>query len=439
MEAAHASDLLKCTEPPIGSLLWLRASDATLRTTAAKRWGCAVSDKDLLIVEGAIGGWPPDVKSRAVEALSAARAERGLLPWVMSIGQAEARASEEAAKDAELEAARHLASVAADAEIEELLELEELVRDLSESADIPAAVHRRLLNHARRRRGDIELDAAEAAQVTSRMARSALVRRRDSWCWSCKKNVSTPRNEECRYCGWLACWFCGSCEVHRNEDGSPRSLCRATAWARPEISGAADVDSRGIPILTPCPPAADAQAIGSVFERAGVDRAFHWSPLRSAKSVLERGVLSPLELDRVGVPFVSHFYGSHEKAELLWGYAALSLYPKYQMMGSWSSSPSLFEIATDVLFTAGTLFVPGNSAASSFLAADLRGMTGLDAVNALTDGGGRLRPQSEAWIPRRIPRAAIRQVFVPNEAARDELLTWLDQRPDVGTPTVALL
>jgi hypothetical protein len=99
----------------------------------------------------------------------------------------------------------------------------------------------------------------------------------------------------------------------------------------------------------------------------------------------------------------------------------------------------LFEVATDVLVTWGTLFVP-NSASSDFSAAELGLMTGLDGAVAIFDPDGmKVRPQSEAWIPRRIPRAAIRQVFVRDEAALTDLLSWPVQPREVQAKRIGIL
>lgn len=438
--AAQAEELMRGNKLSKPTVLWLRATDPSLRSVAATGWSRITNVEHVLLVARTIESWPPVAKTRAIAALTAARLKQGMPPWAVTVADATMRIEESEAREAEREAARREASAVLAARRSERDELEELAIEFGATKDVPAAIHRRLLNHARRCRGELELDALEASQVVARMAHAALTRRRESWCWSCKQSVSTELNEQCGYCRWLACWWCGSCEVRRDDDGTPIEMCRATAWARPDISRYTDRDARGVPILTPQLPAVDADLIASLLTRAGIDRAFHWSPGRSTKSILRRGILSPQELDERGVPFVPHFYGSREKAALLWGYAALSFYPKFQMMESWSNSPAVFEVATDVLLTSGTLFVPGNSASSDFSATDLKVKTGHSAAMGLLEAEGRgPRHQAEAWIPRRVPRAAITRVFVHDQHARTELLIWLERRPDVPAPEVRLL
>jgi hypothetical protein len=263
---------------------------------------------------------------------------------------------------------------------------------------------------------------------------------RKSWCWACKRDVSTPLNDMCQYCGWLACWWCGSCEVHRDDDGNLVRMCRATAWARSEVTQQADHDARGEPILTALPPAADADVIGRLLHQAGIDRIYHWSPLRSARSILGLGILSPAELDRRDIKFVPHGYGSRDKAVLLWGYVALSFFPKFQMMRSWSETPVLYEVSPHVLLTSGALFVPGNSASVEFPADSIGLMVGAPWAEELLGGPGHAPPpQSEAWVPRRVPRAAIARVLVHDQDAQTDLLNWLRQHPEVRVPEIALL
>jgi hypothetical protein len=110
------------------------------------------------------------------------------------------------------------------------------------------------------------------------------------------------------------------------------------------------------------------------------------------------------------------------------------------MMKSWSEKPVLYEVSQDVMLTSGVLFVPGNSASAEFSAASMALMVGAQTVTGLIGRHAHsLPPQSEAWVPRRIPRAAITRVLVQDESVRTHLLTWLGRHPEVRVPEIGML
>ena len=442
--ATAALDLLGAKRLAKTAVLWLGATDPSLRSAAANALARLTDHRNVLHVERVVKGWPDLMAVPAINALAEARLAMQMPSWAAAVeaalrAEAERKATEaeQRERDAERDAARREARLAEATDRAEREELEALAVGL-EDAGIPDDLHRRLLNHARQRRGELQLDVREAEQVIGRMARAGALHPRASWCWNCKRTVRNRTHEECRHCGWLACWWCGSCEIVKDGSGEPTAICRATSWARDDLSHLADCDSRGVPILTSRPPAPEAGALASLLDAAGIVRAFHWSPARSVKSILRHGLLAPQELDDRGIGFIPHFYGSRDKAALLYGYTALSFYPKFQMMRTWSDAPVLIEVDSQALLTSGALYVPGNSAASGFTASDIRAMTGLSAMQAVVSPvSGEMAPQAEAWIPKRIPRAAIKRVLVSGSSGRDELVAGSTRTPICRRPNSA--
>jgi hypothetical protein len=176
-----------------------------------------------------------------------------------------------------------------------------------------------------------------------------------------------------------------------------------------------DRDYRNQPILTVRPPAADAAAMAAILRGHAVSAVYHWTPMRSVDSILERGILSRAALHERGIAYVAHGYGSFAKEQALRDFACVSLETKPWMMQTWSESPVVIELHTDVLYGIGTLFIPGNSASSLWDVAQLAALTGQAALASLFHAG-RPVSQAEAWIPRLIPRVAIRSLHVPDEA-----------------------
>ena len=204
-----------------------------------------------------------------------------------------------------------------------------------------------------------------------------------------------------------------------------------------------DRDYLGHPILTAVAPATDAPGIRDLLARHGVGSVYHWSPGRSVTSIIRLGILSRAQLHRRGIrDWVQHGYGSPEKERALSGHVGVAFRVKPLMMREWSSTPVVLELDPETLVGEGTLFVPGNSAASRFPASELstlRGTAALDRLfvreQVLADG------QAEAWIKDRIPSAAIRSLHVatPDLAQRLEarLQQWIGETRTVPVVVVS--
>jgi hypothetical protein len=166
--ATHASDVLEREQIPSCLALWLRASDPNLRTAAAKALARPNDDALIVSVSNAIAAWPSKRRASALAALSSASVEQGLPPWADIVLGAESRVEQRLALEAEVAAARRQAAELAAEQWRERQELEQLVAKLSPPSEVPTDVHRRLLNLARSRRGEVQLDALEAVQAIGR-------------------------------------------------------------------------------------------------------------------------------------------------------------------------------------------------------------------------------------------------------------------------------
>jgi hypothetical protein len=294
------------------------------------------------------------------------------------------------------------------------------------------------INRARSRRGEPVLDPAESAQVLEGLRRRAADKRAyRNVCWHCKAVVTEEFNLHCDECSWLVCW-CGACrEPYRpwpptNEVGP----CPIEAGYFGKELGYPDRDFQGRPIVSANPPAADASQLQVALEERGITALYHWTPARALESILAHGVLSRRHLRNAGVSVVSHGYGSHEKETALAPYVALAFRPKAMMMKAWSRNPVVLEVNPIVALGSGTLFVPGNSASLTFAADDLVTLQGASAFERVWPAGQRdAASQSEIWVRARLPRPAIRKVFVETPTLADKLLARLQiARPGFVPP-----
>ena len=290
------------------------------------------------------------------------------------------------------------------------------------------------INSARWRRGEPSLDPAESAQILENLKRRAAdPRAYRNVCWQCKAVVTEEFNLHCDECNWLVCW-CGACrEPDRPWPPTYKAgPCPIEAGFFGSELGFPDHDYRGRPIVSANPPALDAAAIREALEQRRVTSVFHWTPARGCESILTHGILSRGELRHAGVQFVAHGYGSHQKEEALAHYVALTFRPKAVMMKAWSRSPVVFEIDPLVVLGAGTLFVPGNSAAATFARDEVLALQGAAAFERMwpTDHGEPVS-QAELWVRLRIPRRAILTLLVESNELADALLSQL-RRVDPG-------
>jgi hypothetical protein len=175
-----------------------------------------------------------------------------------------------------------------------------------------------------------------------------------------------------------------------------------------------DRDYLGHPILTALAPAVDAASIRDLLARHAIGGVYHWSPERCVASIIQHGVLSRGQLRRRDIrQYVRHGYGSVEKEETLAGFVGVAFRVKRQMMREWSTTPVVLELDPEILVGEGTLYVPGNFAASRFSANELQTFTGAEALGRLFVGDRVLVDvQAEAWVKDRVPSIAIRALHV---------------------------
>ena len=291
------------------------------------------------------------------------------------------------------------------------------------------------INEARRHRRQPILDEAEARKVLENLARRAAdPNHYRKWCWHCQAVVDEGTNEHCRECRWLVCW-CGACRSTAYVDAQgQRGACRTGAWTLGIAADVPDLDFHGLPILTSRPPGDDAAWIRALTLRAGVGAVYHWSPARAVPSVLTHGLLAHPGLRRLGIDYEQHRYGSHEKELALGAYVATSLRPKQGMMSEWSTEPIVWELDPEVLVTAGALFLPDNSARGTLSVAVALAAQGAPAYELALNAYLSQGAQAELLVPDRVPRMAIRRVFVGDEALANEVLRLAER---VGWQPVA--
>jgi hypothetical protein len=282
------------------------------------------------------------------------------------------------------------------------------------------------INEVRRRRGEPELDAAEIEHVLGNLKRRELDEARyRNVCWVCHAVVDESTNPHCEACRWLVCW-CGACREPEHPWPRPRGPvgpCRNEVYLFGEELSYPDRDYLGHPILTAVAPASDASEIRDLLARHGVGSVYHWSPGRSASSIIRNGILSRAQLHRRGIrDWVPHGYGSPEKERALSGHVGVAFRVKPLMMREWSSTPVVLELDPEIL-----------------VLSTLRGAAALDRLfvreHVLADG------QAEAWIKDRIPSAAIRLLHVatPDLAQRLEarLSQWVGETRTVPAVVVS--
>jgi hypothetical protein len=151
---------------------------------------------------------------------------------------------------------------------------------------------------------------------------------------------------------------------------------------------------------------------------------YHWAPTNSVRSILDYGLRSPAELRDLGLDHRRRGYGSYEKQAVLAGYVYLMVKPYLGLVSQRGMRESiLLEIEPTAAWTAGAVYVPGNSARSSIRIADLLRLTEIHHFELLfgePDAPVPLDYQAEILVPESVSAHFIRRITCsePSIAAR---------------------
>lgn len=153
----------------------------------------------------------------------------------------------------------------------------------------------------------------------------------------------------------------------------------------------------------------------------GVDSVFHWTPLRSLDSILDAGIRPRAYLERHGIWFEPHSYGSWQKAVDFSNHVAVSLRPQRGMF--WQLREAvLLAIDERVMARNGAFYSPGNSAGRMHDFNALHSLTAADDFEALYADPHATAPvdwQAEIWVPDGISPRRIKTIVVRDAEAFD--------------------
>jgi hypothetical protein len=156
--------------------------------------------------------------------------------------------------------------------------------------------------------------------------------------------------------------------------------------------------------------------------RRHYQRAFyHWASAASISSILTYGIRSPAQLRTLGVAPERRGFGSHEKQAMLGRYVFLMVKPYVGLtVRRRPVEAALLEIELAAGWIDGTLYVPGNSARSSFRTADVLAMTAIEDFEALFGDAKAPWPldyQAEVLVPDSVSPHFIRKITFAEPAA----------------------
>ena len=153
----------------------------------------------------------------------------------------------------------------------------------------------------------------------------------------------------------------------------------------------------------------------------GVDAIFHWTQIRSLETIMAVGIRPRSYLDRHGIWYEAHSYGSWQKAIHFSSHVAVSLRPQRGMF--WKVPDAvLLVLDRRVLARNGAFYVPGNSASRMHDFAALRRRTSADDLEALYADPWSTEPadwQAEIWVPDGISPRRIEKIIVRDTVAFD--------------------
>src|ERR1700686_3568085 len=89
---------------------------------------------------------------------------------------------------------------------------------------------------------------------------------------------------------------------------------------------------------------------------------FHWTPLSNLPGVLQHGILSRNHLEKLGLPFIKHGYGTAGKEAQFGGFVCISFQPQKGMMRRETEPQALLEVRPELIYVEGAFYCPGNSA-----------------------------------------------------------------------------
>ena len=133
---------------------------------------------------------------------------------------------------------------------------------------------------------------------------------------------------------------------------------------------------------------------------------YHWTPAARLPSVLTHGILCRRELDRRGIAYDGHSYGTAGKDKEFEGHVCVSFYPHKGMMKQATGAPAIIVMSSIVVAAEGAFYCPENTAKNEYEFTEISSHTQvehLDELFAAPDAWELVDWQAEVWIPEGIP------------------------------------
>jgi hypothetical protein len=191
----------------------------------------------------------------------------------------------------------------------------------------------------------------------------------------------------------------------------------------------------------PFKPSADAARLRASVERRGIIRLYHYTASINLRSILAHGaVYSRAQMNARGIAFTGHGWGRAGKDEELSDYICCSFVPHWGMISRETETQAVLAFRADLVWRAGTLFCPGNSASNEFDINTLTADTTVNAFDALFDNpnGSWPRPyQCEVLVRDEIPLDSLIRVNFQSVADQEAALEQVKHlRVPAGQETV---
>ena len=161
----------------------------------------------------------------------------------------------------------------------------------------------------------------------------------------------------------------------------------------------------------------DAAELLAELDRRGVRDLVHVTEMGSLGSILDRGILSPVERRRGGLRVARHAYGSPGKQSLLDAYVALAFRPQWGMAAR-LTAPVILACDRDIALHVGAFVSSGNTARGDIDVVDqMQRQSAEDFAAAFEGDTSRLREwQAEVWVPVRVAPEDILGITFRSEA-----------------------
>jgi hypothetical protein len=161
----------------------------------------------------------------------------------------------------------------------------------------------------------------------------------------------------------------------------------------------------------------DAAELLAELDRRGVRDLVHVTEMGSLGSILDRGILSPVERRRGGLRVARHAYGSPGKQSLLDAYVALAFRPQWGMAAR-LTAPVILACDRDIALHVGAFVSSGNTARGDIDVVDEMQRQSAEDFAAVFEGDtSRLREwQAEVWVPVRVAPEDILGITFRSEA-----------------------